>query len=190
MRAIMGIFDEGCMGMYNAIIPDELHFPLGVYKERLSQSALYARMRTVSDAEARAVYNWLSARGMKFKLGTDEATELTENQVLMQCKMYVAAVRIADEFGCATIGIQYQQGLKDLTSASDRVEGLLNTVERPPVYHEVTGEELYAGKALPHKANHIQVAYAPDKVNVRKAWYAKAAAMHELDVKVSLCGAI
>ena len=35
-RAIMGIFDEGCMGMYNAIIPDELLFPLGVFKERLS----------------------------------------------------------------------------------------------------------------------------------------------------------
>ena len=41
-KAIMGIFDEGCMGMYNAIIPDELLFPLGVFKERLSQSALYA----------------------------------------------------------------------------------------------------------------------------------------------------
>ena len=40
-RAIMGIFDEGCMGMYNAIIPDELLFPIGVFKERLSQSALY-----------------------------------------------------------------------------------------------------------------------------------------------------
>ncbi len=149
-KAIMGIFDEGCMGMYNAIIPDELLFPLGVFKERLSQSALYAKMRTVSDAEARAVYDWLLARGMKFELGQDEATELTENQVLTQCKMYIAAVRIADEFGCATIGIQYQQGLKDLTPASDLVEGLLNNVERPPVYHETTGQELYAGEALPH----------------------------------------
>ncbi len=45
----MGIFDEGCMGMYNAIIPDELLFPLGVFKERLSQSALYAASREVSD---------------------------------------------------------------------------------------------------------------------------------------------
>ena len=44
-KAIMGIFDEGCMGMYNAIIPDELLFPLGVFKERLSQSALYAATR-------------------------------------------------------------------------------------------------------------------------------------------------
>lgn len=148
-RAIMGIFDEGCMGMYNAIIQDELLFPLGVYKERLSQSALYAKMLTISDAEARAVYDWLLERGMTFVLGADEATELTEQQVLAQCKMYVAALRIADEFGCATIGIQYQQGLKDLTSASDLVEGLLNNVDRPPAYDE-TGRELYAGEALPH----------------------------------------
>ncbi len=40
----MGIFDEGCMGMYNAIIPDELLHPTGVFKERLSQSALYSEM--------------------------------------------------------------------------------------------------------------------------------------------------
>ncbi len=149
-RAIMGIFDEGCMGMYNAIIPDELLFPLGVYKERLSQSALYARMLTVSDQEARGVYEWLLAKGMRFRFGQDEATELTEGQVLTQCKMYVAALRIADDFGCATIGIQYQQGLKDLTAASDLVEGLLNNVERPPVCHETTGRELYPGAALPH----------------------------------------
>ncbi len=64
--------------------------------------------------------------------------------------MYIAAVRIADEFGCATIGIQYQQGLKDLTPASDLVEGTLNNADRPPVYHEQTGAELFAGEALPH----------------------------------------
>ena len=51
-KAIMGIFDEGCMGMYNAIIDDELLNPAGIFKERLSQSALVAKMRTVSDAEA------------------------------------------------------------------------------------------------------------------------------------------
>ena len=36
----MGVFDEFCMGMYNATIPDELLFQTGVYKEQLSQSAL------------------------------------------------------------------------------------------------------------------------------------------------------
>lgn len=149
-KAILGVFDEGCMGMFNAIIPDELLHPTGIYKERLSQSSLYAKMLTVKDAEAEAVLQWLLDRGMTFHWGTDEATELTRAQTLQQCRMYVAAVRIADEFGCASIGIQYQQGLKDLAPASDLVEGLLNNVERPPVFHKETGAELFAGEALPH----------------------------------------
>ena len=33
-KAIMGVFDEGCMGMFNAIIPDALLNPLGLFKER------------------------------------------------------------------------------------------------------------------------------------------------------------
>ncbi|GAB3838239.1 fucose isomerase [Hymenobacter jeollabukensis] len=148
-KAIMGVFDEGCMGMYNAIVPDELLHATGLFKERLSQSTLYAAMRTVTDQEARQVLDWLLAKGMTFNWGTDEATELTEAQTLEQCKMYVAAVRLADEFGCATIGIQYQQGLKDLTVASDLVEGLLNNQDRPPVF-SADGRELYAGQALPH----------------------------------------
>lgn len=149
-KAIMGIFDEGCMGMYNAIIPDELLHQTGVFKERLSQSTLYAAMQKVADEEARAVLDWLLKKGMKFNWGTDEATELTENQTLQQCKMYIAALRLADEFGCSTIGIQYQQGLKDLCPASDLVEGLLNNVDRPPVKCQKTGRVLYENDALPH----------------------------------------
>lgn len=148
-KAIMGVFDEGCMGMFNAIIPDHLLFPTGVYKERLSQSALYYASTQVSDAEARAVYDWLRKKGMSFHLGTDEATELTEAQVLGQCKMYVAALRIADEFGCDAIGIQYQQGLKDLLPASDLVEGLLNNSDRPPVKN-AAGKTIRAGQPLTH----------------------------------------
>ncbi|MGZ4964521.1 MAG: fucose isomerase [Limisphaerales bacterium] len=149
-KAIMGIFDEGCMGMFNAIIPDELLHPTGLFKERLSQSALYAAMQQVSDDEANAVLQWLLKKGMTFHWGKDESTELTRAQTLLQCKMYVAAVRIADEFGCSTIGIQYQQGLKDLAPASDLVEGFLNNVDRPPVKCLKTGRTLFVGEAIPH----------------------------------------
>jgi hypothetical protein len=149
-KAILGVFDEGCMGMHNAIIPDELLNPTGVFKERLSQSSLYAAMQQVTDSEAKEVLAWYRKKGMSFQLGTDEETELTENQVLQQCKMYIAAVRLADDFGCASIGIQYQQGLKDLTPASDLVEGTLNNADRPPVKSLHTGKVLFAGEALPH----------------------------------------
>ena len=149
-KAIMGIFDEGCMGMYNAIIPDELLHPTGVFKERLSQSTLYARMLTVKEQEARGVFHWLKERGMTFHFGRHEDTDLTENQVLQQCRMYIAAVRLAHEFRCDAIGIQYQQGLKDLAPASDLVEGMLNNVERPPVFDDAGTNELFKGEALPH----------------------------------------
>jgi hypothetical protein len=149
-KAIMGVFDEGCMGMYNAIIPDDLLHPTGVYKERLSQSALYYESTQVSDKEADAVRHWMEKRGMKFHTGPNHATDLTDDQIRTQCKMYIASVRLADDFGCATIGIQYQQGLKDLMPASDLVEGTLNNGERPPVHDRGGKRELYAGQPLPH----------------------------------------
>ncbi|MBK1877648.1 hypothetical protein [Pelagicoccus mobilis] len=148
-KAILGVFDEFCMGMYNATIPDELLFQTGVYKEQLSQSALYAEMRTVSEEEAQEVYEFLVQRGFNFHFGEDEATELTKPQVIEQCKMYIAACRIGDRFGCDAIGIQYQQGLKDICAASDLVEGMLNSTDRPPVKND-KGEVILAGETYPH----------------------------------------
>ena len=149
-KALMGVFDEGCMGMYNAIIPDRLLHATGVFKERLSQSALYHETTRVTDAEARGVLAWLEKAGMKFDFGRDEATELTRAQVLLQCKMYVATLRIADRFGCDLVGIQYQQGLKDLLPASDLVEGMLNDSTRPPVTAEGSSRVLWKGRPLVH----------------------------------------
>jgi hypothetical protein len=149
-KAIMGVFDEGCMGMFNAIIPDHLLHATGVFKERLSQSALYYEATRVTDAEARAARDWMVRRGMRFHTGQREATDLTNGQILDQCRMYIATVRIADDFGCDCIGIQYQQGLKDLMPASDLAEGMLNNRDRPPVKSRDGKRTLYAGEPLPH----------------------------------------
>ncbi|HLW21398.1 MAG TPA: hypothetical protein VKX33_13800 [Cyclobacteriaceae bacterium] len=148
-KAIMGVFDEGCMGMFNAIIPDDLLHRTGVFKERLSQSTLYASMLEVTDQEAEEILTWLLEKGMTFNWAENPETDLTREQTLQQCKMYIAALRLADDFGCDTIGIQYQQGLKDLVPASDLVEGLLNNTDRPPAYSK-SGKELFPNKALPH----------------------------------------
>jgi hypothetical protein len=149
-KAVMGVFDEGCMGMYNAIIPDDLLQATGVFKERLSQSALYHASTTVSQADAQAVRAWMERRGMQFHTGPNDAEDLTDQQILQQCQMYIAALRLADDFGCDCIGIQYQQGLKDLWPASDLVEGTLNNRERPPVKSRDGKRVLYAGAPLPH----------------------------------------
>jgi hypothetical protein len=169
-RAILGVFDEGCMGMYNAIIPDELLHPMGIFKERLSQSALYAEMLQTPDSEARSVYEWLLKKGMQFRFGPNEESDLTERQVLEQCKMYIATLRIADEFGCAAVGIQYQQGLKDLTPASDLAEGLLNNSDRPPVKSK-HGKLLYANEPLPH-FNEVDECVGLDALVTNRVWNA------------------
>ena len=167
-KAILGVFDEGCMGMYNAIIPDELLFPLGVCKERLSQSALYAAMLNVTNEEAAEVRAWLEKKGMKFHTGPVDETDLTDGQIAQQCKMYIAAVRIAADFGCDAIGIQYQQGLKDLCAASDLVEGILNNVDRPPV-KDIHGKVLYEGRAVTH-FNEVDECAGLDGLITNRVW--------------------
>lgn len=147
--SIMGVFDEGCQGMYDALIPDELLFPLGVFKERISLSAFYYATLKVLDYEAQNVYRWLLDKGLRFQFGKP-TKGLTEAQVLLQCKMYIAAVRLSARFGCDAIGIQYKPGLLDLLPASDLVEALLNNTERPPVQWDENGKDLYPKRPLTH----------------------------------------
>jgi hypothetical protein len=170
-KVILGIFDEGCMGMYNAIIDDELLNPAGFFKERLSQSALVARMRTVPEDQAKAVRSWMDEKGITFVIGDNPAEDLTDAQILEQCRMYIAALRIAHAFSCDAIGIQYQQGLKDMVPASDLVEALLNNADRPPVFDENTGKELYAGGPLTH-FNEVDEGAAVDGVITNRVWTA------------------
>ena len=105
---------------------------------------------------------------MKFALGKDEATELTEWQVLEGLKMYDAAVTMAHDFGCAAIGIQYQQGLKDICVASDLAEGLLNNPDRPPV-RGADGQALFEGLAVPH-FNEVDECAGVDALLTNRVW--------------------
>ncbi len=172
-KAILAVFDEFCMGMYNALIDDELLNPTGIYKERLSQSALVAEMKNVTDAEAAAVRAWLDERGMTFHVDNDGdwKENLTDEQLNSQFKMYVAALRMADDFGADAVGIQYQQGLKDVVPASDLAEGLLNDPNRPPVTSRDGSRVLYEGRALPH-FNEVDEGVAVDALVTNRVWTA------------------
>ena len=169
-QAIMGVFDEG-MGMYNAIVPDHILNATGIFKERLSQSALYYETLQASDNDADRCRAWLDERGMTFRTGADPATDLTDEQIRLQLKMYIAALRIADDFGCDAIGIQYQQGLKDLLPASDLAEGLLNNTERPPAYARDGRREIFAGRVLPH-FNEVDECAGVDALVTNRVWTA------------------
>jgi hypothetical protein len=83
--------------------------------------------------------------------------------------MYIAALRMADEFGCDVIGIQYQQGLKDICPASDLAEGLLNNVDRPPVKDAAGKRILFENLALPH-FNEVDECAGLDALITNRAW--------------------
>jgi len=85
--------------------------------------------------------------------------------------MYIAAGRIAHDFGCDVIGIQYQQGLKDMVPASDLAEGMLNNVDRPPIKHRETHQVLFEGKAIPH-FNEVDEGCAVDAIVTNRVWTA------------------
>ena len=182
-QAILGVFDEGCMGMFNAIIPDHLLNSLGIFKERLSQSSLYAATQAISDTEAQGVRDWLDKKGMRFHIGVKPETELTDAQILGQCKIYIAALRIADEFGCDAVGIQYQQGLKDLLPASDLAEGLLNNRDRPPVRSADAKRVLFENQPLPH-FNEVDECAGVDALVTNRVWnalgYSPESTLHDL----------
>ena len=71
-KAILGVFDEGCMGMYNAIIPDELLHPTGVFQRTtqpigfICRDAADARMRR---RERRV--EWLDQNGHEVRDGSE-----------------------------------------------------------------------------------------------------------------------
>ena len=111
-KVILGVFDEGCMGMFNAIVPDDLAAQAGIFKERLSQSALYHATMQIPESEALEVYDWLKAKGLTFHFGTDPVTELVEEQVVAQCRMYIAAARLADAYGCDAIEHSVSAGVE------------------------------------------------------------------------------
>ena len=117
----------------------------------------------------RFVRGW-TAKALKFKTGPNPETDLTDGQILDQCRMYIAALRIADEFGCDAIGIQYQQGLKDLAPASDLAEGLLNNCDRPPV-KSADGARSLRGQPLPH-FNEVDECAGLDALVTNRVWKA------------------
>ena len=147
-KEIMGLFDMFCMGMMNGVFPQESLVKIGMPIEALSQSALLHEMSLVSQEEREECLQFYIDRGMDFKFGTDGATELTREQVLEQCAMMIAMARVTEQFGLTSVGVQYQQGLKDSCAASDFAEGAIGSTERFPIKGE-NGDIICEGKPIP-----------------------------------------
>ena len=81
------------------------------------------------------------------------------------------------------IGIQYQQGLKDMTPASTWSKGLLNNVDRPPVYHADTGRSCTPARRCPISTKSTSApAWTPDdQPRLDGAWaFDPATTLHDM----------
>jgi hypothetical protein len=136
------------MGMINAVFPQAALVKIGMPLESLSQSALFYEMGLVQKELKEECLQFYIDRGMKFHFGNDPVTELTREQVLEQCAMMIAMARFYKRFGLSCVGVQYQQGLKDLCPASDFAEGAIGSIERFPIPDE-QGNIIAEGKPIP-----------------------------------------
>ncbi len=161
-KEIIGLFDTLCMGMINGVFPQQAMCAIGMPIESLSQSDLLIEMATVPDTLREECLAWYEARGMKFRFGTDPATELTRAQVREQCAMLIALARYAERFGLACVGVQYQQGLARCCAASDFAEGAIGSAERFPIPAE-DGHVIRPGKPIPC-ANEVDMGTAIPQV--------------------------
>lgn len=147
-KEIIGLFDSFCMGMMNGVFPQKSLSDIGMPLESLSQSALVYEMSLVPESLREACLKWYEDQGMNFKFGINEATELTRKQVLEQCAMMIAMARFVKRFGLTCVGVQYQQGLKDICAASDFAEGAIGSTARFPIPDEA-GNIIWPGKPIP-----------------------------------------
>ncbi|UYM18253.1 hypothetical protein [Endozoicomonas euniceicola] len=147
-KEITGLFDMFCMGMINGVFPQASLARIGLPVEALSQSALLHEMSQVPQQEREECLQFYIDRSMNFQFGEDSATELVREQVLEQCAMMIAMARFTRRFGLTSIGVQYQQGLKDSCAASDFAEGAIGSSQRFPVKDE-NGDIISEGKPIP-----------------------------------------
>ena len=118
---------------------------------------------------------------MYFRLGGGTVTGVSKPGWIVWSRVFVADGKLKFDTGLA-------ESVR-LPDAETR-ERLDLTTPQWPIMHAVlkgiTRDQMMAR----HKANHIQVAYAPDAETAKRALYAKAAAMHELGLEVALCGTV
>lgn len=142
-----------CIGTIGAAAPGEEVTEswlnaAGFFRQPLGQAALLAEMQLVDEAPVRHAYDWLWANAAEFHLGANEQKDLTERQLMDQCRMTLAAARLAARYGCDAIGLAYDIGIEQLLPSPALMEAMLNSIQHAPL-PDAEGHELFAHLPLP-----------------------------------------
>jgi len=142
-----------CIGTVGAAAPGEevteswLNMA-GFFRQPLGQAALLAEMQTVSDHDTRNLYEWLWANASEFHLGASEQHDLTEGQLMDQCRVTIATARLAAFYGCDGVGISYDIGIEKLIPSTALTEAMLNSSQHAPLTDQ-EGKAIFAHVPLP-----------------------------------------
>jgi len=147
----------------------ELLQPTGVYKERLSQSTLYAKM--LNHRRRRGPRRLRMARRPRDEVRPrhergDRPHPQPGFSSSARCTLRPFALPTSS--GANTIGIQYQQGSRTRARLRSR-RGPAQQCQPAPCVHETTGAELYAGDALPH-FNEVDECAGLDGLVTNRIW--------------------
>ncbi|MEO7718898.1 MAG: hypothetical protein ABIY70_22085 [Capsulimonas sp.] len=116
---------------------------------------------------------------MYFRLGGGTVKEISKPGDIVWNRIYVEDNALKCDLGLGEV----------VELPKEETDGRWNlTTLQWPIMHAVLQGVTRDQMMAQHKANHIQVAYTPDADAARKALYAKAAALQELGVAVTLCG--
>jgi hypothetical protein len=116
---------------------------------------------------------------MYFRLGGGTLKGVSRPGIVVWSRVYVESDRLKCDIGIADVVTLPQ---------SETDERWRLTTPQWPIMHAVLRGVSRDQMMARHKSNHIQVAYANDDKSARQALYAKAAAMTELGLEVSVCG--
>ncbi len=129
--SIYGSVGPRSMEMWNKISDADFLSVFGMAREGFDGLRLLKMSEQVPDSKARAAMEFLIDNGMELKLGKDPSSELTEEMVLFQMKVYFALLELKRRYGLSVIGVQDQLDWIAYYPGTDLTLGLLNNKLRP-----------------------------------------------------------
>ncbi len=129
--SIYGAVGPRSMQMWNKISDADFLRYFGIAREGFDGLRLIKMAEKIPESRAQAALDFLLENGMDIQLGKNPRTELTEDMVLFQMKVYFALLELKERFGLDFMGVQDQLDWVEHYPATDLALGLLNNRLRP-----------------------------------------------------------
>jgi L-fucose isomerase-like protein len=137
---VYGAVGPRSMQMWNKISEADFLRYFGIAREGFDGLRLAKMAERIPDSRAERAVDFLIAKGMDLRFGSDPQKHLTRSMAVFQMKVYFALLALKEEFGLDFLGVQDQLDWIEHYPATDLALGILNNKLRP----ESDGETVVA----------------------------------------------